>query len=180
MERREVLRLVSLATGAAISAPLLGSLLSSCKTDIKKDDLDYALQFFSKEEFAKIKSLVNTILPKTDSPSATDVGVHQVIDTMVGNVYSERRQKSYTERFNALVSYLDTSSENELAALQNLSKSSENEDAKRAFLNLKQQTIAYYLTTEEIGKNYLNYLPVPGEYEPCISLEEVGGKAWAL
>ncbi len=180
MERREVLRLVSLATGAAISAPLLGSLLSGCKTDIKNDDNDYVLQFFTDEEFVRLKSLVNTILPKTDSPSATDVGVHQVIDNMVGNVYNERRQKSYRERFTTLVNYLDSTSKNELESLQNLTNSTDNEDAKRAFLNLKQQTIAYYLTTEEIGKNYLNYLPVPGKYEPCITVEEVGNKAWAL
>lgn len=180
MQRREVLRLVSLATGAAISAPLLGSLLSSCKTDIKKDDLDYTLQFFTDEEFARIKSLINTILPKTDSPSATDVGVHQVIDNMVGNIYSENQQKSYRKRLTALIEHLNASSVSELEVLQSLLNSSENEDAKRAVLNLKQQTIAYYLTTEEIGKNYLNYLPVPGNYEPCISVEEVGNKAWTL
>ena len=29
-------------------------------------------------------------------------------------------------------------------------------------------------------KTLLNYLPVPGSYEPCIELSEVNGKAWAL
>jgi len=56
-------------------------------------------------------------MPKTDTPSATSVGVHQMIDRMV---------------------------------------------------------------TEEIATNYLNYLPVPGAYEGCITLESVGGKAWAI
>lgn len=180
MQRREVLRLVSLATGAAISAPLLGSLLSGCKTDIKNDDSDYALQFFTDDEFTRIKSLINTILPKTDSPSATDVGVHQMIDNMIGNVYDSDQQKTYREKFTALVDYLNATSSTELEALYSLSNSSENEVAKSAFLDLKQQTIAYYLTTEEIGKNYLNYLPIPGAYEACIPLEEVGNKAWTL
>ncbi len=40
--------------------------------------------------------------------------------------------------------------------------------------------IILYLSTEEIGLNFLNYLPIPGPYESCISLEEVNGKAWAL
>lgn len=180
MKRREVIKLVSLATGAALSIPLMSSLLVGCKTDIKKEDINYTLQFFSAKEFAKIKSIVNTILPKTDSPSATDVGVHKIIDDMVGNVYSADQQKSYKNELAILTQYLDSSSENELNALQSLIESSNNEDAKSAFLNLKQQTIAYYLTTEEIAKNYLNYLPIPGKYEPCITLEEVGNKAWAL
>lgn len=180
MKRREVIRLVSLATGAALSAPLMSSLLVGCKIDIKKEDSDYTLQFFSDKEFAKIKSLVNTILPKTDSPSATDVGVHQTIDTIVGIVYNENQQKSYKKGFIDLMQYLDSSSKNELDTLYDLSKSTDNKDVKNAFLHLKQQTIAYYLTTEKIGKNYLNYLPVPGKYEPCITLEEVGNKAWTL
>jgi len=31
--------------------------------------------------------LFSTIMPKTDTPSATSVGVHQMIDRMVGTVY---------------------------------------------------------------------------------------------
>jgi len=52
--------------------------------------------------------------------------------------------------------------------------------AKAALLDIKQQAVAYYLSTKEIATNYLNYLPIPGEYEPCISLESVNGKVWAI
>ena len=73
-------------------------------------------------------------------------------------------------------------SETQLEQLKGIVTSTEEKDqmAKSAFLEFKQQTIAYYLSTEEIATNYLNYLPVPGTYESCISLESVGGKAWAL
>ena len=49
-----------------------------------------------------------------------------------------------------------------------------------AYLNFKQQTVAYYLSTEEVATKFLTYLPVPGKYEACITVEEAGGKAWAL
>ncbi len=52
--------------------------------------------------------------------------------------------------------------------------------ADNTYNQLRQQTISYYLSSEEICTNYLNYLPVPGKYEPCITLEEAGGKAWAI
>lgn len=182
MDRRELIKLVTLSTGAVLSVPLMSSLLTSCKKDVEViADADYTLQFFNKEDFSLVKTLIDTILPRTDSPSATDVGVHKTIDTMVGTVYSSENGEEYQQRFFALKTYLN-SAKNKLEALQKLSKSSAKEDknAKAGFLELKQQTIAYYLTTEEIGKNYLNYLPIPGEYKPCIQLDEVDGKAWAI
>ena len=52
--------------------------------------------------------------------------------------------------------------------------------AKFAFIGFKQQAVTYYLSTKEIATRYLNFLPIPGVYEPCISLESVDGKAWAI
>jgi len=181
MKRRELIKLVTLSTGAVLSAPLLGSLFTSCKEAPKIADADYVLQFFNQEEFSLLRALIDTILPKTDSPSATKVGVHKIIDTMVATVYKPSDRATYKKKFLTLKDYLGNSSTDLLEKLQKLSNSSEENDieAKTALLELKQQTIAYYLSTEEIGKNYLNYLPVPGNYEPCISLEEAGGKLWA-
>ena len=183
MNRREVIRLVSLATGAAISAPLMGSLLTGCKTD-KKTDLDYVLKFFNENEFNYISTIVDLILPKTNSPSATDVEVHKIIDSMLATVYKPHEKKAYRNTLSSLIkflsdkNFLDLKADMQKEILQNLNNSSE--AVKVGYLELKQQTIAYYLSTEEIGENHLNYLPVPGKYEPCITLEETGGKAWAI
>lgn len=182
MKRRELIKLVTLATGSLLSVPLMNSLFVSCKDVPLKNDGDYILQFFSEEDFLFVKTLIDIILPKTDSPSATDVGVHQTIDTMVGTVYEPSDRVRYKQRFSVLKQYLKTSSGNQLETLQSLSKSTRenDEEAKIALLELKQQTVAYYLSTEEIATKFLNYLPIPGKYEPCISLDEVNGKAWAL
>jgi len=180
MERRELIKLVTLATGAVLTVPLSSSLLTSCKRVERVKDISYILQFFNKEDFAFVQHLLELILPKTDSPSATDVGVHQIMDTMIGTVYSPDQKKRFTELFSALKDHLTP--DFKLEKIQSLSKSSEENDklAKAALLDIKQQAVAYYLSTKEIATNYLNYLPIPGEYEPCISLESVGGKVWAL
>ncbi len=180
MKRRELIKLVTLSTGAVLSAPLLSSLLTSCKEVPKITDSDYVLQFFDAENFELLRTLIDTILPKTESPSATEVGVHKIIDTMVGTVYKPSDRSNYKQKFSALKTYLNSNSGNQLDAIKNLVASTNEGDkeAKNALLDLKQQTISYYLSTEEIGKNYLNYLPTPGDYEPCISLEEAGGKLW--
>lgn len=188
MERREVLKYTVLLTGAAISTPLLSSLLTACKSDTKAPD-NYRQKFFNDQDFALVRDLIDTILPETDSPSATQVGVHKTIDTMVGQVYKAGEKEDYKTQFNSLSNYLreqngfrSLSGSEKLDVLKTLESSKEDalKDTRSAYLNLKQQTIAYYLSTEEIGKNYLNYLPIPGKYKACISLEEVNGKAWAL
>ena len=192
MKRREILRYTALATGAIVGAPLLSTILSGCKTDVVDNAVDYSLQFFNKQDFAMMKDLIDIILPKTDSPSASEVGVHKMIDSMVGTVYNKEDRKAYKIGFSSLVSYLekqaggkdflDMEADKKLDLLQKLERPAGNvlENVRRAYLDLKQQTIAYYLSTEEIAKNYLNYLPVPGDYESCIPLADVGGKAWAL
>ncbi len=191
MDRRKILKYVAYATGAAVSAPLASSLLVSCQSDAVSTISDNAatkLSFFNKKEFAVISDLVDIMLPKTDSPSATEVGVHNMIDQMVGTAYRPEAKEEYQSKFASFFKYLndkgiaDMDAPAKLELLKTLEKSEEAslEDAKDGFLNLRQQAIAYYLSAEEIGTKYLNYLPVPGEYEPCISLEEAGGKAWAL
>ncbi len=189
MTRREILRYTALATGAAVSVPLATALLSGCQSELQDN---YVPQFFEEETFSVIKHMMNTILPKTDSPSAIGVGAHQVMDEMVLNVYTEEEQLEFQTQFKALQTYLSEAADakafdtlrpkQQLALLQTLEQSEAEElaDVRATLLDVKQQTIAYYLSSEEIATNYLNYLPVPGEYQPCISLEEAGGKAWAI
>ncbi|MEL6592278.1 MAG: gluconate 2-dehydrogenase subunit 3 family protein, partial [Bacteroidota bacterium] len=138
------------------------------------------LSFFTQKQFNQLQQIIDTILPKTDSPSATEVGVDKIIDHMLGNAYPQEARTSYEKGFAALSQHL-AKQDDLLGALQELENNTGEDQALReAYLHLKQQSIAYYLSTEQIGKNYLNYLPVPGEYQACISLEEAGNKAWTL
>ncbi len=188
MNRRDILKYTALATGAAIGAPLMSTLLSGCKTDPPAEEGgDVLLAAFNPAEFALVTQMADLILPKTDSPSATDVGVHHMIDRMVGSVYPEPDRKAYKAGFAALAKHLEgagfaeADAEKQLSLLRDLDAKTAgaSEEVQQAFLDFKQQTIAYYLNTEEIGTKFLNYLPVPGEYMPCITVEEAGGKAWA-
>lgn len=184
MKRRDVLKLTALATGSAVCAPVAGSLLSAC-TSPPPDQAVGELFFFTTEEFSMLEMYVDTLLPKTESPSASELNIHQVIDHMVGNVYFDEERKTYRLGFDALKKLLkeegftDLEQEARVKILSGLENTQDNL-AGNAHRHIKQQTVAYYLSTEEIAKNYLNYLPVPGEYQGCISLEEAGGKAWAL
>ncbi len=191
MKRRDVLKYTALFTGATLSAPIVLS-LSGCSPENLTAADKYVPTFFNNDQFKFVQAMVDTILPKTDSPSATEVGVHQIIDQMVGKVYPEESQKPYQIGFDLLYGHLnqegsskgfvEESDDQKLSILQSLdsSKDANLKDIKSAYLTFKQQTVAYYLSTKEIGTNFLNYLPVPGPYQACIPLSEVGGKAWAI
>src|SRR5690606_25698622 len=61
-----------------------------------------------------------------------------------------------------------------------LSQDEQQASMRKVFIEFKQMLISYYLSTEEIGEKYLNYLPIPGAYQPCISVNDVNNKAWAI
>lgn len=184
MERREALRYTALLTGAALGAPLVSAVMSGCGQDSGSMDVG-DLKFFPKSEFELLQMVADVILPSTESPSASDVGVPLVIDHMVGHVYSEEDRKKFREGFKAFSTHLReidfkgmdiADKEDTLRALG----SDEEGDLHDIYLDIRQQAIAYYLSSQVVSTEFLNFLPVPGEYEPCVDLADVGGKAWAI
>tara|TARA_R100001143_G_scaffold63604_1_gene73756 strand:+ start:6534 stop:7082 length:549 start_codon:yes stop_codon:yes gene_type:complete len=182
-----MLKYTALITGGTISAPFATAFLSGCSRPEEFGTVT-DLHFFTPEEFEWISLLADTILPRTDSPSATDVNVHYTIDSMIGLVFDEDFKNQFRSQWAELENYLNRQNFTELESsareilLSELERNRENDlsEARQVFKEIKQQTIAYYLTTEEVGKNHLNYLPIPGEYKPCISQEDVNHKAWAI
>lgn len=197
MNRREALRYTAWITGSAISASLASAILSGCSEQTSKQNNSASsassatagiLHFFTPEQFKLVALLADTILPRTDSPSATDVKVHTTLDSMLGQVFDSSYQTTFKTHWLALEKYLGqqnflqlspTAQVETLKSLE-LNQNDDMKNAKKALVEFKQQVIAYYLTTEEIGEKFLNYLPIPGSYKPCISVSDVNNKAWAL
>lgn len=197
MNRREILRYTAWITGSTLSASLASAILSGCTEQTTDKNTTASapsatnsslLHFFTPEQFSLVTLLADTILPRTDSPSATDVNVHITLDSMLGQVFDSQYQATFKTRWLALENYLNQqqflqlSPTAQIETLQSLELNQNEETAsvKGALLEFKQQVIAYYLSTEEIGKTFLNYLPIPGTYKPCISLDDVNHKAWAI
>lgn len=197
MNRREILRYTALLTGSAVSASLAGAILSGCsektaETTAKQSATSSAqlpfLHFFTPEQFALVAQLADTILPRTDSPSATDVGAHTMLDAMFGQVFDENYKNYFKTQWLALQEYLvqqkfvSLATDGRVALLQSLALSEDTalENVKRGLVETKQHLVVYYLTTGEVAKKFLNYVPIPGVYQPCISVQDVNNKAWAL
>ena len=148
MNRREILRYTSWITGAAVGAPLLGAVLSGCRAEPPTIE-GGPLQLFTPEDFGLLEELLDTILPATDSPSATAVGVPRTIDHMIGYVYTEPARKQFQDRFAALAGHLRAagfekeSESGKLDILNTLQASADSalDPVRKAFLDVRQQSI---------------------------------------
>lgn len=109
MKRRELLRYTAYFTGAAISAPVATALLSGCKRDeaVAAGEAVYEPAFFNSDEYDFIGKFADAMLPKTDTPGALEVGVPEMIDKMVGEVYSEENRADFREGLAALMDKMD-------------------------------------------------------------------------
>jgi len=188
MKRREILRLAALGSGTAVFSPLAASLLSGCEGAATDSLENYQPELFNSDQYEQVHDLVDIIIPRTSSPSASDVMVDATIDQMVNRTYSAEARQAYLDDFSKFSEWLNNqeypnSTDEEKSDILLRLESAEGsipETVLRGYRHFKQQVIAYYLSSEAIAENELNYLPVPGAYEPCIKLEDVGGKKWAI
>jgi hypothetical protein len=107
MNRREILRYTAYATGFAISAPLASVLLTGCTPDAEMLAPGFKPGFFSEAEYEFISKFADTMLPKTDTPGAVEVGVPQMIDKVVGEVYSKEDGDKTRMGLQALMKKMD-------------------------------------------------------------------------
>ncbi|MEJ2585359.1 MAG: gluconate 2-dehydrogenase subunit 3 family protein [Robiginitalea sp.] len=89
MDRRIALKNMGLALGYTVATPTLINLMQSCKQDTAPL---WTPVFFSPEEGSVLMHLADLILPKTDTPSATEVDVHKFIDKYLDEVSPEGEQ----------------------------------------------------------------------------------------
>ncbi|MRI00058.1 gluconate 2-dehydrogenase subunit 3 family protein [Kriegella sp. EG-1] len=197
MDRRNALKKTGLFAGAAIVTPSLFSLLQACKDEPR---LSWKPLFFTDIEAQTIATLVDMILPKTDTPGALEMKVDIFIDTVVAKGYDENGQQDMRKniaKFNedcevnygAIFTELNEAdrikvlkNEEVASGKFNLSiwgKTIGEQKPVGFYRSLKAMAIGAYLTSEEIGKNVLNYDPVPGKYEPCKPVADIGNK-WSL
>ena len=197
--RREVLKKISLYMGGALTAPTIAAVLSGCGEDNSVSPagvlLSWAPSVFSLAQAALVSDLAETIIPRTDTPGAKDVGVPQLIDSIVAEVFTSEQRKEYLagltkfairiqNHYGTPFSTLDDQTRNSFVA--KLNAASLDEDGEDLFYNnektfyrtTKELTLLGFFRSEVGATQVLQYSPVPGEYKACVPLSEVG-KTWA-
>ncbi|WP_339657228.1 gluconate 2-dehydrogenase subunit 3 family protein [uncultured Maribacter sp.] len=197
MDRRKALRKTGLFAGATILMPSMLSLFESCKSENR---LDWEPLFFTEAEAKTIAALIDIILPRTDTPGGLDVKSDIFIDKVIAKTYDKEGQDSMRAEIaafneNCKSRYRDVfynlSEAHKTEVLNEAEKSSGKfgsgvwgtgvgpQETIGFYRSMKSMAIWAYFTSEEIGENILSYDPIPGKYEPCKPLSEVGNK-WSL
>ncbi len=113
MDRRRALRNIGLTTGFVAASPALLSLLQSCTAE----KASWIPEFFTPEEGIALTNIVDVIIPKTDTPSASEVNVPQFIDRYIIEVEFEKDQKRYKRRMAGLVNQLKSKYNEDLSEI---------------------------------------------------------------
>lgn len=198
MKRRAVLKRLGLASAAIVATPTVISLLHSCSTEPKL----WAPQFLSIEEGQALRKMVDVFLPKSDTPSGTEVNIPEFIDRYISEVYDTEDQLAFKDAYAKMLVKLKNISQKQVDDLEDkdiqnfldthLKVKGEIDTERQDNPNYEGLTtseclnairglcIGIYLRTEKIGEEVLAYDPVPGAYY-CGDLEELTqGKRWSL
>ncbi|MGB8705941.1 MAG: gluconate 2-dehydrogenase subunit 3 family protein [Gillisia sp.] len=101
MNRREVIKNLGLGAGVLIIGPTTLSLLESCQN---KPDYDWQPVFLSAGNGFALKQILETMLPKTDTPGATDLNLAQFIDAYMKEVAPKETQDKFKQGANDFAS----------------------------------------------------------------------------
>ncbi|MBY5957154.1 gluconate 2-dehydrogenase subunit 3 family protein [Membranicola marinus] len=187
MDRRKAIKHTTLLLGTALSGGTMAGLMAGCKAEIK---LGWEPSFFNSKEAQTLESLVDTILPKTETPAASEVGVPAYIDDIIGHFWKAEDQKQFQNDltkvnkrahnlFGAPYAELSTAEQNKIMDHLVEKARSAGTENQPFFLQLKELTYSGYFTSEFIGEEVLAYDPVPGTYIGDLPIEDVD-QAWSL
>ena len=188
MNRREALKRTALFMGTALSASTIAGLMQGCKTE---PELAWTPSLFTEDEARLVSEMSGTIIPRTGTPGAIEVGVPKFIEDMVKDVYKEDERARFNEGMKAFAEaasgFSSMSDEKQKEVLLDYNTRMQEAMGQREewpadlefFRRVKELTVAGFFTSEVGATQVLQYKAIPVEYHGCISIEEAGGKTWA-
>lgn len=185
IDRKEAIKRAGLLLGGVVFAPNILGVLNGCTATPG----DWTPTLFSDDQARIVTALADVILPADETPSASDVGVPEFIETMVSEVYTEEQRREFLEglsqfgddyRAEIQAEYFDGSDTDkyDFTYHQNRLAVEEEPGSSPFILTFKELTILGYFTSEAGATEVLRYEAVPGVYEGCIPMEDVG-RTWA-
>jgi hypothetical protein len=172
MERRVALKNMAAAMGAMVVMPAWASGWN------KKAISAVGLLDAGKAE--TLAMVVETIIPKTDTPGARELGVGGFVEKMVKDCYDTRAQAGLSAGLDAVEaiskknfnkSYADLTKQQQLSLLEGIDKGSDAD--LKGFLGLvKNLTIQGYTSSEYVMTNITHYEMIPARYHGCVPVKK--------
>ncbi len=173
MQRRSAIKNLALTIGGTIVLPAWANAWS-------KESLQNNTFKISYSQEALLAEIVETIIPKTDTPGAKELGADKFILKMVADCYDKKSQDIFAK---GLVfvdelskkengkTFVESDSTQKLNTLKKMS-TSQNSDDKGFIQLVKGLTIDGYLVSEYVMTNLRIFEMVPGRFHGCVPIKK--------
>src|SRR5687768_6405826 len=168
MKRRELLRALGSAAALAVAPHKTLAAWSRVASGIP---LQNAL---SPAHLALVRAMADTIIPRTDTASATDVGVHKFVDVIVNEHLKDAERVAALAGLDAIdararaesnVTFAGLSADKRSAMIDSFEKGDRRAEPSQTFWRLKGLVVHGYFTSEPVMKDVLKVTIMPGKFE---------------
>ena len=181
--RREALRRAAILLGSVLSAPAIAGVLAGCDSRSAGDGA------LTSDQRELVATIAEHIIPETDTPGARAAEVHVFIDKMLAGHYPAEERNRVLDDLEELDTtarracgnpFIRCSADEQRATLGLLDQQA---FAQRRdphwFRTIKELTVLGYYTSEVGATQELRHVAVPGRFEGCVPLEQIG-RTWAV
>ena len=168
MERRELLRALAFAAALALVPDKTIAAWSRVASSIP---LQNAL---SPAHLALVRAIADTIIPRTDTPGATDVGVHKFVDVIVNEYLTDKERTAALSGLDAIdartrsesnVTFAELNADKRSAMIDTFEKSDRSAEPSQTYWRLKGLIVHGYFTSERVMRDVLKVNVMPGKFE---------------
>jgi hypothetical protein len=169
MERRELLR--TLASAAALTALSPSKTLAAWSRVASGIPLSSEL---STAHLALVRAIADTIIPRTSTPGANDVGVHKFVNVIVNEYLTDEERVAALAGLDAIdararaesnMAFAELSSEKRSAMIDSFEKGDRSAEPSRTYWRLKGLVVHGYFTSERVMRDVLKVNVMPGKFE---------------
>lgn len=170
MNRRQVIQNLTLGVGGLLALPSWANAWNA--SNFPKSTA------FSAAEESLLAEIVDTIIPKTDTSGAKELGVQKFVQRMIADCFNKNDQDTFKaglQKTDKLASEkygkgFETCSSIEKLELLKAIQNSEDKDLKSYFGLVKRLTIQGYMNSEYVMTNITKFEFAPGRFHGCVSI----------
>ena len=197
MKRRDAIKNTALLMGYAVSASAIAGLMSGCQADTKTPANVWKAKNMTDIQLSTIREAAERILPASEGiVGAKDVMVERFVDEMLGGAYKPAETAAFKKGLDELEAAAQATYNNTFAKIKPeemdalitkigkaaMAVKDQESEVEPFFFALKAITLLGFFTSEKVGEEVLNYLPIPTEYRGDVPMSEIpqGGRAWSI
>jgi hypothetical protein len=168
MQRREVLRAFGAATALALMPHEAVAAWARVATGLRPAD------GLTDGQLALVGAIADTIIPRTDTPGAIDVGVPAFVNVIVTENYSDTDRAAFVagldaidaQATNAGVPFVDLAPSARATTIESLESATDRRaEPARTYWRLKGLIVHGYFTSEPVMKQVLKVDIMPGKFD---------------